>query len=147
MTYSFDQIIDRQQTESIKWHHYDPDVLPMWVADMDFRSPEPVIAALLDRVQHGVFGYQQEPAELRKVVVERLAERYHWTVTPEEILLLPGVVTGFNQACHALGQPGDDVLIQTPVYGPFLGAHKWAQLNRVDSNLVRQADGQYQINF
>ena len=147
MTYSFDQIIDRQQTESIKWHHYDPDVLPMWVADMDFRSPEPVIAALLDRVQHGVFGYPQEPAELRKVVVERLAERYHWTVTPEEILLLPGVVTGFNLACHAFCQPGEDVLIQTPVYGPFLGAPKCAQLNRVESNLVRQADGQYQIDF
>jgi cystathionine beta-lyase len=122
-------------------------LLPMWVADMDFRSPEPVVAALLERVQHGVFGYPQEPAELRKILVERLAEHYDWAVRPEEILLSAGVVTGFNQACHAYGQPGEDVLIQTPVYGPFLGAPKWAQMNLIDSHLVQGPDGQYRIDF
>jgi cystathionine beta-lyase len=147
MAYSFDQPIDRRQTESIKWRHYDQDVLPMWVADMDFRSPDPVIQALHERVEHGVFGYPDESTELRQVLVKRLAERYQWQVKLEDILLMPGVVTGFNQACHALGRSGDDVLIQTPVYGPFLKAPEYAGLNRVDSNLVRREGGQYGIDF
>jgi len=147
MTYNFDQLIDRRSTESAKWRAYPPDVLPMWVADMDFRSPEPVIQALLERVTHGVLGYPKEPPELRDVIIERLAERYHWKVEPEEILLAPGVVTGFIQACHAIGSPGDDVIVQTPVYGPFLKAPGYAGLNRLDSELVREANGSYSIDF
>ncbi len=147
MTYTFDQIIDRRPTESAKWRAYPPDVLPMWVADMDFRSPEPVIKALMERVAHGVLGYPQEPAELRSIIIDRLALRYDWKVKPEEILLMPGVVTGFNQACHAVGNEGDDVIIQTPVYGPFLRAPGYAGLNRLDAELVREADGTYKIDF
>ena len=147
MSYTFDTLIERRQTDSIKWRHYDPDVLPMWVADMDFRSPEPVIQALRDRVEHGVFGYADESAELRQVLVERLADRYHWQVKPDDILLMPGVVNGFNQACHALGSPGDDVLVQTPVYGPILKGPDYAGLNRVESSLVRKENGWYGIDF
>ena len=147
MSYTFDTLIERRQTDSIKWRHYDPDVLPMWVADMDFRSPEPVIQALRDRVEHGVFGYADESAELRQVLVDRLANRYHWQVKPDDILLMPGVVNGFNQACHALGSPGDDVLVQTPVYGPILKGPDYAGLNRVESSLVRKENGWYGIDF
>ncbi len=78
MAYDFDQVIDRRATESVKWHHYGEEALPLWVADMDFVSPEPVVRALRARAEHGVFGYPQEPKELREVIVEWCARRYGW---------------------------------------------------------------------
>ena len=80
MPYSFDDPIDRRHSDSTKWHVYGPDVLPLWTADMDFRVPEPVVAALRARAEHGVFGYCYEPPELREVIVERLARLYGWRV-------------------------------------------------------------------
>lgn len=147
MLYDFDTPIDRFSTESAKWHVFEPDVLPMWVADMDFRSPEPVIQALRQRVDHGVFGYGQEPPELRQVIIERLARLYNWKVNPEEILFLPGVIVSFNIACHAFAEPGESMLIQPPVYPPFFSAAKNAQLIRQENLLVQQADGSYCIDF
>lgn len=117
MAYDFDQIIARRHSGSSKWQKYGKDVLPLWVADMDFPSPEPVIQALRERVEHGVFGYGIEDPELNKVLAERLAQRYGWHVSSESILLLPGVIPGFNLACRAVASPGDGVLVQTPVGG------------------------------
>ncbi len=122
MTYNFDQLIDRRQTDSLKWREYAADVLPMWVADMDFLAPAPVIQALQERVAHGVFGYALPPKELELVICERLARLYRWAVSPEQILFLPGLVSGINIVCRAFGQPGDGVVVQTPVYPPFLSA-------------------------
>jgi cystathionine beta-lyase len=122
MVCDFDQCIDRSHTESVKWNRYDEDVLPMWVADMDFRAPEPVIQALHERVEHGVFGYGSDPPELREVIVERLRRLYDWAVSPEELLFFPGVVTAFNLVGHAFGSRGDGVLLQTPVCYPMLYA-------------------------
>jgi cystathionine beta-lyase len=122
MSYDFDQIIDRRHTESLKWHYYDEDVLPLWVADMDFAVPEPVIRALQERVAHGIFGYGLPPGSLREVIQGRLARLYGWHVETGEIFFVPGVVTGFNLACHAIGAPGDEVLVETPVYPPMLSA-------------------------
>jgi cystathionine beta-lyase len=147
MTYDFDQRIDRRHTESAKWHYYDEDVLPMWVADMDFLSPEPVIRALRERVEHGVFGYGMDPPELREVIVDRLQRLYGWHVSPKELVFLPGVVTGFNLVCHAVTSPGDGVLIQTPVYYPILHAPAGAELTNDEMELTRQPDGRYEIDF
>ncbi|HEY3344831.1 MAG TPA: aminotransferase class I/II-fold pyridoxal phosphate-dependent enzyme, partial [Anaerolineaceae bacterium] len=147
MDIDFDQPIDRSHTESIKWHYFDKDVLPMWVADMDFRSPEPIIRALTERVQHGVFGYGAEPAELREIIVERMRRLYGWEVQTEAVVFLPGVVTAFNLACHAFTCPGEGLLIQTPVYPPILHAHQPAGLSSDANELVRTADGSYQIDF
>ena len=147
MVYNFDQIIDRRHSNSSKWGRYDEDVLPLWVADMDFVSPEPVIWALLERVNHGVFGYGMEPPELREVVVDRLERLYGWRVSPEALVLLPGVVTGFNLACRAVTSPGDGVLVQTPVYPPILRAYANAGLTRDEMELARQADGRYIVDF
>jgi len=147
MTYTFDQRIDRRQFESIKWHRYGEDVLPMWVADMDFRAAEPIIRALHERVEHGVFGYGSAPDELREVVVDRLRECYDWRVSPESLMFLPGVVPGFNLACHALASRGDGVLIQTPVYRPILNAPANAGLVGEEMALTRQSDGTYAIDF
>jgi cystathionine beta-lyase len=145
--YDFDQRIDRRRFESIKWHRYDQDVLPMWVADMDFRSPEPIINALRERVEHGVFGYGVAPPQLREVIVDRLQRRYRWRVSPEDLIFLPGVVTGFNLVCHAVAAPGQGVLIQTPIYYPILHAPADAGLTNDEMQLTRRPDGRYEIDF
>jgi cystathionine beta-lyase len=88
MIYGFDESIDRCHSESLKWNHYDDDVLPLWVADMDFRSPDPVVRALHDRVEHGVFGYGTDTPGLREVIVDRLQRLYDWEVSPEALLSL-----------------------------------------------------------
>lgn len=147
MRYDFDRVLDRRHSDSEKWQRYADDVLPMWVADMDFVSPEPVVRALQERVAHGVFGYGSEPQELRQVVAERMLSRHGWQVAPEAIIFLPGVVTAFNLACHAVTSPGDGVLIQTPVYPPFLNAPQNAGCTRDEMELTRQADGRYMVDF
>ena len=122
MSFDFDTVPDRRGSDSVKWQRYGPEVLPMWVADMDFASPEPIIHALQQRVAHGVFGYGAIPPELPALLCERLLHRYRWTVEPEQIVFLPGLVSGLNVACRAVGESGDGVLVQTPVYPPFLTA-------------------------
>lgn len=122
MKYDFDQIIDRRHTDSGKWTYYGDDVLPLWVADMDFVSPQPVIEALHRRVDHGIFGYGTEPDELTQEICDRMYRLYNWAVSPAELIYLPGLVCGINVMCRATGQPGDSVLVQTPVYPPFLTA-------------------------
>jgi cysteine-S-conjugate beta-lyase len=147
MEYNFDEFIDRCHTESIKWHFFDPDVLPMWVADMDFRSPEAVTQTLVERAKHGVFGYGGEPNDLRQLVVDRMELQYGWKIQPEAIVFLPGVVTAFNLVCHAFTHPGDGLLIQTPVYPPILHAHEHHCLVRDENRLVTGADGSSIIDF
>lgn len=147
MTYDFDQSIDRRQSDSSKWHQYGPDVLPLWVADMDFRSPAPVIQALQERVAHGVFGYGRELAEWQETMVALMAARYGWHITPEALVSLPGVIAGFNLAGRAVTQPGDGILMQTPVYPPILRAPMNMQCSRDTAPLVHQADGEYRIDF
>ena len=141
------RLVDRRFSDSVKWGLYDSDVLPLWVADMDFLSPEPVIRALRDRVDHGVFGYGKEPAELRPVIVERLQRLYGWQVAPEALVFVPGVVTGFNQAAHAVTSPGDGVLVQTPVYFPMLYAPGNVGCTLDEMELTRKHDGSYEIDF
>lgn len=143
----FDTIINRRSTESVKWNWFDEDVLPMWVADMDFRSPEPVIEALRERVDHGVFGYGLAPEGLQEAIAAHLADRQAWDVDPDTVDFISGVVTGFNHAIYSLTEPGDKVLIQPPVYPPFLMAPEQAGRQRVENPLVRRDDGQYEIDF
>jgi len=147
MSYDFDQIIDRRASDSVKWQRYGDDVLPLWVADMDFVSPQPVIRALRQRVAHGVFGYGQELPELRPLIVERLQRLYNWQVKPEALVPVPGVVTGFNLATQALTSPGDGVLVQTPVYYPILYAPGNAGCTLDEMELTRRPNGQYAIDW
>lgn len=143
----FDRIINRRSTESIKWKWYEADVLPMWVADMDFCSPDPVIEALHKRVAHGVFGYGGAPEGLHEAVQRHLNHRHDWQVAEEEIRFVSGVVTGFTHAIHCLTQPGDRVMIQTPAYPPFLVSPKEAGRELVINELVRDGDGRYGVDF
>jgi cystathionine beta-lyase len=120
MPYNFDTLIDRRPSNSIKWHRYAPDVLPMWVADMDFRAPEPVLEALRRAIAHGIFGYEEASLSLRETVAARMQRLYNWQVTPEMVIAVPGLESGFNAAAWAVCAPEDGLLVQTPVYPPFL---------------------------
>jgi cystathionine beta-lyase len=138
----FDRVVERRGTDSNKWHKFGPDVLPLWVADMDFRSPEPVVQALRERVEHGVFGYLRESmTELVDVFVERCRKRYGWTVAPESLVLMPGVIPGLNVACRSLLQPGDGIIIQTPSYPPILRVPGNIGLTPELVDLARRPDG------
>ena len=146
MSCDFDRIIDRLETDSAKWCHYDPDVLPLWVADMDFAVPDAIVQALETRVAHGVFGYARPPEELRPVIQDRLAQRYKWKVELDEIFFIPGVVSGFNLVTKAVGNVGDEVLVQPPIYPPMLTAP--GNAGRVCTS-VPLVDGKerYEIDF
>ncbi len=133
MQVNFDTTPDRRKTASLKWEKYaGRDILPLWVADMDFPSPEPVQQALRERIDHGVMGYTLPPASLVEAVCEYLFDRYAWAIKPDWLVWLPGLVTGLNVACRAVGAPGDEVITATPVYPPFLSAPVYA-----DRKLVR----------
>lgn len=122
MKYNFDQGADRRGSDSIKWKYYPEDVLPMWVADMDFESPPALIDAVRQRVDHGVFGYSRAPQSLIDAMTDRLKQRHNMSVEDDQIKFLPGLVCGLNIMCRAIGNIGDGVLIKTPVYMPFLSA-------------------------
>jgi cystathionine beta-lyase len=145
--YDFEHFPERRGTESVKWGVYPADVLPMWVADMDFVSPQPVIDALMKRVEHGVFGYPMETQEFREVVVHRMEDRYGWKIDPAEIIFVPGVVSGFNLVCQAFTGRGDSILMTTPIYPPFLAAPVNAQAERIEVPLYQDASGTYRVDF
>ncbi|MBN1320447.1 MAG: PatB family C-S lyase [Thermoleophilia bacterium] len=138
----FDVIIDRRGTASFKWDKYEGrDVIPLWVADMDFASPPSVIAALHERVAHGVFGYTGEPEELTAAVRAALLADYEWKVDPEWLVWLPGLVSGLNVLCRAVGERGDAVATFTPVYPPFLTAPALAERALIKVPLVLAQGG------
>ena len=121
--YDFDTLIDRRGTGSLKWDRFnEPDVIPMWVADMDFQAPPPVLDALRRHVEHGIFGYAIPTVELTETLCRMLWERFRWRVDPTWMVWLPGLVTGLNLACRAVGDVGSDVMTTTPIYPPFLSA-------------------------
>jgi cystathionine beta-lyase len=126
----FDQIINRRNTDNTKWDLYGPDVLPLWVADMDFLAPPAVREALRAKVEHGVFGYQFPTSDWFGFVCERLERLYGWRTTPEMVIAVPGVIAGFNAAARAFCEPGSALLMQPPVYPPFLQVHENAGLQR-----------------
>jgi cystathionine beta-lyase len=143
----FQQLVDRRSTESIKWNLYDEDVLPMWVADMDFLCAPPVIEALRARVEHGIFGYPGEPPRLRGIIVDRLKRRYDWTIDPEWITYIPNVFSGFHLAAHAVTRPKDGVLLTPPIYHPMLLVPKNVELEGQLVQLDRAPDGTYSVSY
>jgi cystathionine beta-lyase len=125
MQFDFDTVPSRLGTDSQKWQKYaNRDVLPLWVADMDFRSPPAVIDALQRRVADGIFGYARPVKSTVDAVVNALASRYGWSIDPAWIVWLPGLVCGLNVTAQAFAAPGEEVLCLTPVYPPFMTAPK-----------------------
>ena len=132
---SFDTPIDRRGSDSFKWGKYaGRDILPLWVADMDFAAPPAVLAALHRRIEHGVFGYGGPWPSLTESVLAHLQGEYGWSIEPEWLVWLPGLVSGLNVACRAVD---GEVLTATPIYPPFLSAPHFSgrKLNRVDLTL------------
>lgn len=142
MAYNFDHVIDRRTSHSIKWRHYGPDILPLWVADMDFPAPPGVIAALERAVAHGIFGYEFPSRDLQEIIAARMSRLYGWRVAPDAILATPGVIAGFLVAAQAVCAAGEGVLIQPPVYPPFLTVHERAGLISQKAQLHYTSQGQ-----
>ena len=150
MTSDFSEMVARRSNGTIKWQMYDPDVLPMWVADMDFPSPPAIVEALHQNVATGDFGYAKPSNELTSVICARLERLYNWIVTPEQIIFIPSLVTGIHAACRAIGKPGDGVLMQTPVYPPFVGAPPYQDKTAQFAQLAVTHTGnmlRYEIDF
>jgi cystathionine beta-lyase len=144
--YDFDQIIERRGTDSLKWSLYSREIIPLWVADMDFKSADPIVQALNSRVDHGIFGYNHMPQELVQVLQSRMRQLYHWEVAEQEIVFLPGIVTGINVAIQVYTAPGEGVLAQTPVYFHFLRDPVRHGRILQDPPLARYQD-RYEIDF
>lgn len=137
----FDKYIDRRGTNSTKWNKYPgDDVIPAWVADMDFQSPPAILDALSTRVAHGVFGYSRPPEELVELLIARLEQRYGWRVLPEWLVWLPGVVPGLSLSCRSVAGSGDNVMTPTPVYYPFLAAPATAKVEKIELPAVKNGD-------
>ncbi|MEX2044628.1 MAG: PatB family C-S lyase [Opitutus sp.] len=125
MSFDFDTPIDRNGTDSQKWQKYaGRDVLPLWVADMDFKSAPAIIEALHRRVDHGIFGYARPVKSTVEAVVDAMARRHGWSIDPSWIVWLPGLVVGLNVTARAFAERGDEVLTLSPVYPPFMTAPK-----------------------
>ncbi len=144
--FNFDAPINRRHTDSVKWRQPE-DVLPMWVADTDFLAPPAVIEALQRRVAHGIYGYHYESPTLRQTVIDWVARRYGWEIEPDWIIFPPDVVRGMNWAAQAVAAPGDAVLLQSPVYGPFFEIPRNGGFAMQDAPLVQDASGRYQLDM
>ena len=121
MVHDFNRVIDRRAVSNInKWTFYPEDVLPLWVADMDFLTPKPVLDALRTSVDHGVMGYEEPGHVLLETVAARLEKLYGWKIAPEMVVAIPGVGSGMSAAVNAFSSPGDGLLVQPPIFPPFL---------------------------
>ena len=145
----FDKIIDRTPSYALKWEKYKGhDVLPMWIADTEFRCAEPILDALKERTEHGLMGYTL-PADhvtANQAVVDWLDRQYDWQISSDWIVWTPGVVPAFNVVCKALCQPGDKVMIQTPNYPPLIAAPKLNDLLKIDIGTV-DVEGRWTLDF
>ena len=151
MPINFDEIIDRRNTSCLKYDFaaergYPADILPFWVADMDFRTPTPVIDALKARATHGIFGYTQVKDDYFTVLQNWFRTRHDWTVERSDLIITPGVVFAIVNAIRAFTKKGDAVLIQQPVYYPFANMIRQNERVLVDSPL-RLIEGHYEIDF
>jgi cystathionine beta-lyase len=148
----FDTIVERRNTDCLKYdaairRGYPADILPLWVADMDFPTATPVLETLGKRVKHGIFGYTEaDPERLYQVLKLWFAERHHWQIQKDWLLQTPGVVFALAMAVKAFTDPGDTVLIQQPVYYPFSEVILDNGRRRVSNDLVLK-NGRYEIDF
>jgi len=146
MKYDFDTIIERRKTDSIKWSVHPGDVIPLWVADMDFVSADPILQALRDRTDHAVFGYSRPSSRLAELILDRVNRLYGWEITAADVVYLPGIVTGLNVAYQAYASEGAGVLVQPPVYFHFLRDPVIHGRILQDPPLVRNGND-YEIDF
>ena len=150
--YDFDRYIERRGSGAIKYDglkqwYGDSELLPMWVADMDFATPDFIIDALKQRLDHPIFGYTIEPERYRPSIVEWLYNRHDWKIEGGWISFIPGIVKGIGMAISALLQPGDKIIIQPPVYHPFRMVAEHNGCEVVENPLKQEADGSYTMDL
>jgi len=145
--FDFDMVIDRRGGDSHKWNRYaGRDVIPLWVADMDFAIPPVVQEALHRRIDHGVFGYARPWPSLTEAVCSHIQRHYQWQIDPAWIVWIPGIVAALNVACRSIGKDGDTVFTHTPVYPPFLSAPGLSSRRLVTTPLLQRND-RWQIDI
>ena len=147
----FDRVIERKNTDSVKWNgmkniYGTNDLLPMWVADTDFQAPKEVIAALNERIQHGIFGYATTPDRLYEAIILWAKKRYRWDIKKEWIVFCSGVVKSIAFSIQALTNEGDKILIQTPIYPPFVRMIEKNNRTVIRNPLILKND-RYKIDF
>lgn len=145
--FDFDSSPDRRGTGSYKWDTYADGVIPMWVADMDFRTAPAIIDALRRRVDHGVFGYTLVGDEYYDAVTGWFDRRHGWTIDPSMIIYTSGVVPAVSAIIKAMTRPGDKVVLQTPAYNCFFSSIRNNGCDASRNELLRQEDGSYRIDF
>ena len=150
--YNFDEIINRKGTSSTKWDLADkggqiPDLLPMWIADMDFRIAPAIARQMSQQIDSSAFGYGFMPREGYEAVIGWMASRHHYDVRPEWICYTPGVVAALFFAVDAVSQPGEDIMLCPPVYGPFFRAVEQQGRNAIKWPLLRDGAGYYTFDF
>jgi len=150
-TYNFDEIVDRTHTNCIKFDARTSffgkaDLLPLWVADMDFRTPDFIVEAIKKRAEHEIFGYTFRPESYTQSIVNWLKRRHNWEIKPEWISFSPGVVAGLTMAIEALSKPGDGVIIQPPVYFPFFDSVKGTGREMIE-NPLKLENGRYYFDL
>ncbi|MHA1914924.1 MAG: MalY/PatB family protein [Promethearchaeota archaeon] len=142
----FDKVIDRMGTQSAKWNQYGEDVLPLWVADMDFQSPQPIIDAIFERTKHGIFGYSYYYSEYFTVILNWFKRHYNWEITQEWLAFTPGVIPAINIAIQAFTNPGDKIIVQNPVYYPFFGTIE-NNGRQIHYNPLQLTNGKYAMDL
>lgn len=150
----FDKYHERRGTRSTKWDgchekfNINPsiDIVPMWIADMDFQAPEKVVSALQEKVSEGIYGYSIKPESFYNAVINWVKKRYNWSIQKEWIIFTPGVIPGFILAIQSLTLPGDGIIVQTPVYYPFMDGVRNNQRVIVENKLL-ESNGYYTIDF
>jgi cystathionine beta-lyase len=150
-TFDFDRLIERRATNSYKWDQSetlfgDKDILPLWVADMDFQSPPAVVAALTDRAAHGVYGYTIRPQSYFQAIVDWLKTRHQWDVPQAWLATCPGVVTALSMLIQQFTAADDAIVVQTPVYYPFFDVVRMNGRTLIENPLLIE-DGIYKIDF
>src|SRR5574342_687335 len=121
MSFQFDKVINRRTIDRInKWSWYPEDVLPMWVSDMDFLTPRPVIRAIQAALKHGILAYELAGRRLLETVATRMERLYAWKISPEMIVPLPGIGAGMSVFVRIASTPGEGILVQPPIYPPFI---------------------------
>ncbi len=151
MNYNFDEIIDRRNTASVKYdlrgaYFGNENVIPMWVADMDFKTPSFVIDALRKRLEHEIMGYTFRPDSYYEAIIQWMKQRHNWAIQKDWISFSPGVVPALNMAVLAFTNPGDKIIVQQPVYFPFFSAIKNHNRTLVNNPLVIK-NGRYYMDY
>ena len=150
----FDRYIERRGTRSIKWDGcndkfgVDPSVemIPMWIADMDFQAPREVIDAVIKKAEEGIYGYSTKPDSFYETIIRWVKARYGWDVKKEWIIFTPGVIPGFTIAIQNFTDPGDGIIVQTPVYYPFMDGIR-NNGRRIIENVLKEENGYYTMDF